>query len=183
MNPSDHNFHLRKKERACTDQDRINHFLKNAKVGFLGLVDAASPYVVPVNFVWSDGKVFFHGAEDGRKADILRQHPVVCFTVAEEYAILVDAVPAHTTTAYFSVMLFGTVDELENPEEKTTAMQQLLDKYAAGRHEHALAAQHIERYRSALGSPTGVFALNVRQLTAKEHPVDPERVYRPSESE
>ncbi|MFT8318536.1 MAG: pyridoxamine 5'-phosphate oxidase family protein [Sporolactobacillus sp.] len=120
---------IRNENQACTDEKRINQFLIESRIGYLGLNDEASPYVVPLNFVWTNGKIYFHGADSGRKAAILETEPIACFTVAHEYATLAHPVPAHTDTAYLSVMIFGQVKRLSDLGERTDAMQKLLDKY------------------------------------------------------
>ncbi len=67
MNP------IRYAKRTCTNQEHINAFLAAARVGHLGLTDGLEPYVVPLNFCWLNGSVYFHGAEAGRKTDIMQK--------------------------------------------------------------------------------------------------------------
>ncbi|MDQ6419004.1 pyridoxamine 5'-phosphate oxidase family protein [Paenibacillus sp. LHD-117] len=162
-------FTVRMSKRLCTDETRIETFLKEAQIAFLGLADGEFPYVVPLNFVWTDGSFYFHAAEEGRKMEVIGRNPEACVTVSEAYGTLPHPVPAHTDTAYMSVMAFGRVEPVGDLEEATAAMQAMLDKYAPGFHRERLAKSHVERYRSSMGSKTAVFKLNVRQLTAKEN--------------
>lgn len=173
----EHNVPMRKSNRRVTDRERIDQFLKKQRIGYLGLSDQTSPYVVPLNFYWSGEKLYFHGADSGRKAAILAQSPLVCFTVAEELATLTSPIPAHTTTAYFSVMLFGRVRKVEPLDEQREAMQQLLDKFVPGFFQKPLAAQHLARYRSSLGSRTVIYCLEPEEIAAKENPIDPARAF------
>lgn len=53
---------VRYKIRECRDQEKIESFLHQARIGHLGLVDGKLPYVVPLNYVWTEGKLYFHGA-------------------------------------------------------------------------------------------------------------------------
>src|SRR5690606_32390160 len=96
-------FSIRLQKRECTDQEKIHSFLSQAKTGFLGLSANDTPYVVPLNFTWFNGSVYFHGAAEGRKVDMMEQNPQVCFTVSEEFGTLTSPVPAHTDTSYMSV--------------------------------------------------------------------------------
>ncbi|MBB5182104.1 pyridoxamine 5'-phosphate oxidase family protein [Catenisphaera adipataccumulans] len=41
------------------------------------------PYGVPINFLYDDGKIYFHGAAQGQKADSAAKNDKVCFTVIE----------------------------------------------------------------------------------------------------
>lgn len=85
---------------------KVETFLHEEKIGFLGLADSQQPYVVPLNFVWWQDSIYFHGAERGRKTDIMRENTRVCFTVCEHFGTLVDPIPAKTDTAYMSVIVF-----------------------------------------------------------------------------
>lgn len=153
----------------CTDTDRIDRFLSLARTGFLGLSADNEPYVVPLNYVWTNGSVYFHGAAEGRKIDMLRCNAQACFTVCEDLGTITAPVPAHTDTAYMSVMLFGLVSPIPDLEEATTAMQALLDKYVPGYYDQPLSRAHVEKYVSSLGSRTAVFKLTPDRITAKRN--------------
>ncbi|MDF2859716.1 MAG: pyridoxamine 5-phosphate oxidase family protein [Neobacillus sp.] len=163
----------------CQDQEKINQFLTKARIGFLGLSDEEYPYVVPLNFVWYNNKIYFHGASEGKKADLMKVNANICFTVCEEYGTMAHPVPAHTDTAYMSVMVFGEVTHISDWDEATEAMQGLLDKYVPGYYERALSRNHVEKYRSSLGSATAVFCLQPEVITAKEKPLDQSRNFAP----
>lgn len=80
---------------------------------------------------------------------------------------MVSPIPAKTDTAYTSIMLFGEIEFVEGLTEATAAMQALLNKYVAGFYDTPLAASHLERYQSSLGSKTVVCKLNHARITAK----------------
>ena len=166
------NFPIRLSKLACTDPDKINRFLEQARTGYLGLTDGEFPYVIPLNFVWWEGCIYIHGAAEGRKVSLIEQNPNVCFTISEEYGTLADPVPAKTDTAYMSVMIQGTITALSDLETATAAMQQMLDKYVPGYYDQPLAQSHVEKYRSSLGSRTLVYMLKPASLTAKENALD-----------
>lgn len=162
-------FPLRMYKRECTDSIKISAFLEQARTGFLGLSDFNGPYVVPLNFVWRNGSIYFHGASEGRKISILRNNVQACFTVCEDQGTITDIVPANTDTAYISVMLFGSVAFIADLEESTEAMQAMLDKYVPGYYDNPLAKSHVEKYVSSLGSRTSVLKLTPTAITAKEN--------------
>jgi nitroimidazol reductase NimA-like FMN-containing flavoprotein (pyridoxamine 5'-phosphate oxidase superfamily) len=168
---------LRKSMLECRDPEKINQFLTQARIGFLGLSDKDYPYVVPLNFVWYNDKLYFHGADEGKKADLMKENANICFTVCEEFGTMAHPVPAHTDTAYMSVMVFGKVTHLADWDEATEVMQKLLDKYVPGYYDRALSRNHVEKYRSSMGSATAVFCLEPEVLTAKEKPLDQSRKF------
>ncbi|WP_141603956.1 pyridoxamine 5'-phosphate oxidase family protein [Terrilactibacillus laevilacticus] len=173
MNP------IRLSLRECQDDTKIMSFLENARLGFLGLSDKLAPYVVPLNFVWFNEVIYFHGADSGRKTSILNENSNTCFTVCEEYGTITHPVPAHTDTAYMSVMVFGQAEPVTDLDEATRVMQHMLDKYVPGYYDRKLSKNHVEKYRSSLGSKTAIYRIIPDSITAKENPMNEERAYYP----
>ncbi|WP_180321126.1 pyridoxamine 5'-phosphate oxidase family protein [Neobacillus mesonae] len=168
---------IRKKNLECKDQERINSFLYQEKTGFLGLVDDKLPYVIPLNFVWMDGAIYFHGAVEGRKVNIIGENAKACFTVSANQGTLTDPVPAETDTAYMSVMIFGEVELVTKLEESVKAMQQMLDKYVPGYYDKPLSSSHVEKYRSSLGSCTVIYKIKTLEMSAKENPMQLDKLF------
>jgi len=175
-------FPIRLQKRACTDTANIQSFLDQARTGFLGLSANDLPYVVPLNFVWKDEAIYFHGASEGRKIEVIQHNPQACFTVSEEYGTITDPVPANTDTAYMSVMIFGKVERVTDMVEATAAMQGMLNKYVPGYYDKPLQQSHLERYVSSMGSKTSVFKLVADSLSAKEREVDAGHMFYPGKS-
>ena len=172
---------VRYKVRACKDQKKIDDFLRTSRVGHLGLSDGKHPYVVPLNYVWWNGKIYFHGAEGGRRNQIMKENAEVCFTVCAEYGTITDPVPAKTDTAYMSVMLFGEAEPVTDLEEATSMLQEMMDKYVPGYYNRPLAKQHVDKYRSAVyGSAVQVYSIEPQHLTAKESPMAEAKMYKPN---
>ncbi|WP_342437742.1 pyridoxamine 5'-phosphate oxidase family protein [Paenibacillus sp. FSL L8-0436] len=170
---------VRYKTRECKDQEKIESFLQQARIGYLGLVDGNLPYVVPLNYVWSEGKLYIHGAGDGRRNQVMSENPEVCFTVCEEYGTITDPVPAKTDTAYMSVMIFGQAEPITDLDEATHVLQGLINKYVPGYYNRPLSKQHVDKYRSAVfGGPVQVYRVIPHHMTAKESPIEAEKMYR-----
>ena len=168
---------MRQKKLECSDQEKIQSFLENEKTGFLGLVDGPMPYVIPLNFVWLNGAIYFHGASEGGKVDIIAENAKACFTVSANQGTLTDPVPAKTDTAYMSVMIFGEAELVADLDEAVRAMQYMLDKYVPGYYDKALSRSHVDKYRSSLGSRTAVYKIKAAELSAKENPVQLEKLF------
>ena len=160
---------MRMQDRICNDKQKIEEFLSSAETGILGLSNNDEPYIVPLNYVWFDGSIYFHGASEGKKVDFIKNNPVATFVISEFQGTMVSPIPANTDTAYLSVMLFGDIEIANNLSEATNAMQALLDKYVAGYYNTPLSSQHVARYQSSLGSKTCIFKLNPTEITAKEN--------------
>ncbi|MFJ7953549.1 pyridoxamine 5'-phosphate oxidase family protein [Lysinibacillus sp. NPDC096418] len=175
---------IRYKARECKDQRKIENFLQTSRVGHLGLSDGKHPYVVPLNYVWMNDKIYFHGAEGGKRNQIMKDNAEVCFTVCVEYGTITDPVPAKTDTAYMSVILFGKAEVVTELEESTSVLQEMMDKYIPGYHSRSLSKQHVEKYRSSIyGSAVQVYSIKPHHLTAKESPIEVEKMFKPNSVE
>lgn len=161
-------FPLRNRERNCTNTDKIKHFLEHAQTGFLGLSLEDVPYVIPLNFVWLNNAIYFHGASEGRKITYIENNPFACFTIGESYGTITSPIPAGTDTAYMSVIIEGTMHPVTDLNEATAAMQVMLDKYVPGYYNRPLGRSHVERYVSPLGGKTGIYKLSAASVSAKE---------------
>lgn len=169
--------------REVADQSRIESFLAKARIGHLGMVDGQLPYVVPLNFVWTHGRLYFHGASGGRRNRVMGANPEVCFTVCEEYGTITDPVPAKTDTAYMSVIVFGKAEKLDSLDEATHVLQEMINKYVPGYYKRALPQQHVDKYRSSVfGGPVEVYRIEPRAITAKENPIEESKMFVPGKT-
>ncbi len=165
--------------RACTDDNQIKQFLEVAQTAFLGLVDEQMPYVIPFNYVFKDEYFYFHGANEGRKINIIETNPHACITVCETFGTMVDPIPAETDTAYMSVVAHGQVEIVTDLNEATAAMQAMLDKYVPSYYHNQLSKKHIEKYQSSLGSKTLVLKVKPITITAKENKLNEQMKFYP----
>ncbi len=74
--------------------------------------DRGYPYAVPVNYVYKDGKIYFHGARAGHKFDAMARDGRVCFCVTGRD----EPCPEKLTDLYQSAVVFGRVRLLEGRE-------------------------------------------------------------------
>lgn len=103
---------MRRKAQQLTNEECIE-ILKNATSGVLGVFgDDGYPYTVPVSHVFEDGKICFHCAKTGHKIDSIRRNEKVSFTVIAQDEVM----PKERTTAYISVIVFGTARIVEDEE-------------------------------------------------------------------
>ncbi|QDQ02315.1 pyridoxamine 5'-phosphate oxidase family protein [Lysinibacillus fusiformis] len=173
---------IRMFNRACTDERQINEFLLEAQTAFLGLVDNDIPYVIPLNFVLKDGSFYFHGANEGRKIDIMNVNANACITISGNYGTMVNPTPANTDTAYMSVIVNGKIEIVTDLDEATAAMQSMLDKYVPDYFKAPLSKTHIDKYQSSLGSKTVVFKIKPINMTAKGNKLNEQMKFYPGRS-
>ena len=111
------------------DSGRIESILTRTLVGRIGTSLGDSPYVVPVNFLYNQGRIYFHSANEGQMYTYLQTNNRVCFEVDEPGETIPNADPCEFSFKYESVIAFGTVRFLQNPEEKAAILMKLVQKY------------------------------------------------------
>jgi len=62
----------------------MEDFLRQERIGWLGLNGDTGPYVVPLNYAYENGRIVFHCALKGLKLDRIRANPEVCFSVGRQ---------------------------------------------------------------------------------------------------
>ena len=129
----------------------------NGTTGILAVLgDDDYPYAVPVNYLYREGKIIFHGAAAGPKFDAMMRNDKVSFCVISRDEIVPDKV-----TDYFrSAVAFGKVHTIEEPEEKMKAAHDLGRKYAP---EEAVQADIDRSYRNVV-----MFEITIEHMTGKE---------------
>ncbi len=173
---------IRYTKRICQDTKKIEHFLATMRVGTLAMITDDGPYAVPVNFIWFDKNIYFHGLASGRKTDALQKNPRVCFTVFQENGTVIDAMPCAADTAYMSVVLFGAALLVESVEEKTIVLQKIVDKYMPGYYEQALTEKLVDQYHSAYDQKcVQVYKICPETFTAKENYAEAKDLFRENE--
>lgn len=102
--------------------------LKTEKRGVLALHgENGYPYALPINFYYDekDGKIYFHGAGQGNKMDLLQKDNKVCFCTYNQ-GFIREGEWAYNAT---SVIIFGHIDELTDPKAKEEHCRSLGQKY------------------------------------------------------
>lgn len=94
---------------------QIDEVLSKQLVGRIGCCNDGMPYVLPISYTFDGKDVYFH-TNEGKKIDMMRRNPNVCFQVDH----------MHTMADWESVIAWGTFEELVTNEEKEYAFRLLL---------------------------------------------------------
>lgn len=68
----------------------MEKLLSEERVGYLGMAVQNVPYVIPLTFGYSRGKIIFHCGLQGQKLAFIRENPNVCFTVSRQFGEMVS---------------------------------------------------------------------------------------------
>ena len=162
---------MRRVDKEQTDLAALEAVLDAAEWGTLGLVSPEGRAVlVPVNFVRHQGLICFHGSQGGEKMELLKLSGDATFLVADALAQIPSyvsdaerACPA--TQLYRSVLLYGQVALVEDPERKAAILQALMVKLQPeGGHVPITAPD--PRYQASLAG-VAVLAMTVDRISGK----------------
>ncbi|MFH1155127.1 MAG: pyridoxamine 5'-phosphate oxidase family protein [Pseudomonadota bacterium] len=120
---------MRRKEKEITDQIVLEDILARALVVRLGLIDGQEPYIVPLCFGYAENTLYVHGALQGRKMDLVRQNPEVCFELEAGVEILQSDAPCKWSLKFKSVIGWGHARIVADPLEKAKALGIIMAHY------------------------------------------------------
>lgn len=123
---------MRRKEREIKDISELVKILSKNCVGTLSVSGGEYPYAVPLNFGFSENdgefKVYFHCASEGKKIELIKKNPKVCFEVHTMERITGEGESACVySCAYESVIGFGCARELTSHDEKKEALVKIME--------------------------------------------------------
>jgi nitroimidazol reductase NimA-like FMN-containing flavoprotein (pyridoxamine 5'-phosphate oxidase superfamily) len=121
---------VRRDDKEIKDPAGMQEILEKGLVCHVAMVDEGKPYMVTMNYGFRDNAIFLHAALEGRKIDILRKNPDICFMVYTGNRLTTgpDAC-GDWTMKYRSVTGFGRATLIEDDAKKITAMQIIMDQY------------------------------------------------------
>ena len=123
------------RHRFLTDRSEMEEIIRKCKVCHIAMVDAEGmPYLLPFNFGYENGTIYFHSSMAGKKMEILTLHPNVCVEFSTDYLLRFQSeqVGCSYTMKYRSVLAYGKVEFIEDPEHKTNIMNTVMKNYASG---------------------------------------------------
>lgn len=151
---------MRKKEREITDKGILEQLLMQARICRLGLFDGKWPYVVPVNMGYQAGRIYFHSSRKGKKMEILRDRPNVCFELDSDVEIVSGERPCDYTTNYKSIIGFGTAVFVEDAAEKLEGLRIIMRRHGGP----------VEGFRPEVLPVTAVVRIDIASMTGKANP-------------
>lgn len=149
---------MRRSDRQMSEE-RAREVLGQCEYGILNLQsEDAYPYGVPISFALEGNAIFMHCALEGKKVDQIKKNPKASITVVGATEVLAEKF----STAYESVMAFGSVDVVTEESEKLKGLMALVGKYSPEFQESGAA------YAQSAFQHTLVLKLNIENMTGKE---------------
>lgn len=114
------------------------------------------PYAFPMNYIYLDGKIYFHCAKEGHKLDALASDDKVSFCVMDEGFRKSGDWALHIK----SVVIFGCVKKIDAPEETIEILRQVGLKYYP-------TAEGVEEEIRKAGAHVQILKLSIDHMTGK----------------
>jgi nitroimidazol reductase NimA-like FMN-containing flavoprotein (pyridoxamine 5'-phosphate oxidase superfamily) len=149
---------MRRSDREITDRNDIEDIIKKSRVCRLALADGNQPYIIPLNFGYRDNVLYFHSARDGKKIDILKRNPAVCFEFDIDHELVIAEKACDWGMKYRSVIGFGTASLVENMDQRHEALAIIMRQYSTASHEFDRATVH----------KTAIIKVEIEMMTGKK---------------
>ncbi|MDR2729875.1 MAG: pyridoxamine 5'-phosphate oxidase family protein [Treponema sp.] len=155
---------MRRKDREITNLNEKLEIISKCKVCRLALAEDNVPYVVPLNFGYSfDNEIltlYFHGAKEGRKIDILRKNDQACFEMDCDTKLIEAKTASNYSYAFKSIIGSGKVYFIDDAQEKHRALNFLMKHQTGNDTEYCFSDSDLAR--------TAVYKLVVDEFSGKK---------------
>ncbi len=149
---------MRKQKNLVSEQSEIEAILQKALVLRVAMCREGQPYLVPVNFAYADGRLYFHTGHKGMKMDFLAANDRVCFEVDTEVKLLPAPEPCAWGVRYESVVGFGRAKIVQDEAERLAALRLIMERYS-GPGEFEFPAANLAR--------TAVVCIEIEEMTGR----------------
>lgn len=160
---------MRRKKQEITERSKIEEILRRERVGRLATVGGDGyPYIVPLNYVYSNATIYFHCALAGEKLGNISRNDKVCFevdTVLSYIDLGFDSAmePCDVGQFFQSVIIRGRAELIDDPEEKLAALNALV-----GSHEGISKYDGIKSQMKAV-QRCHVVGIRIEKISGKEN--------------
>lgn len=147
---------MRRFKQQISNEDCIR-LLKTEPRGVLSVFgEDGYPYGIPMNFVYHEGRLYFHCAAEGHKIDAIKSNNRVSFCVLDkgyrregEWALNIN-----------SVVIFGTILFVGDKDRKIETLRLLGNKYDP-------SPEHVEREIEKYIDRVCMLELQIDHMTGK----------------
>jgi len=150
---------MRRKDKELKDKEIIGQIITNSHICRIAFSNDNIPYIVPVNYGYYKNQLFIHSAKAGKKIDLIRKSPEICFEIENGVELVKGEKACDWTTKYRSVIGFGRISILESINEKIKGLDIVM-------------AQHGKTdksdYSEALLDNMVILKIDIREMTAKQ---------------
>jgi len=137
--------------------------LRKAPIGRMATVNRKGiPVIKPLNFLYSDGKIYIHSSMKGEKIQDIRRGSPVCFEVDEPVAYRVAGDSACKAGYYYrSIIIKGTASFVNRRVKKLEILERMMEKYQP--------EKGYGEFREEVLTKTAIIEISIKAMTGKEN--------------
>jgi nitroimidazol reductase NimA-like FMN-containing flavoprotein (pyridoxamine 5'-phosphate oxidase superfamily) len=149
------------KAKYHTDLMFIEELIGKCEVCSLAMTDPSGmPYVIPMNFGYERGYIYFHSAGHGKKIEALEHNPAACVSFSADHKLYRQSenVACSYGMKYKSVIARGMMEFIEDFAEKEKALNFIMKQYS----------DRSFIYNAPAVRNVKIFRLRISEITGKE---------------
>ena len=154
---------MRHPERELKDQETIAAILRQALVGRIATINLKGfPVIKPVNFLYLDGKIYFHSSMKGEKIEDIRRGSPICFEVDQPIAyVIASKVACRANYYYRSIIVKGKASFVKDQDKKREILEKMMEKYQPEEDSGEIPMEILKK--------TAVIEITVEKISGKEN--------------
>jgi nitroimidazol reductase NimA-like FMN-containing flavoprotein (pyridoxamine 5'-phosphate oxidase superfamily) len=149
---------MRRSDREITDKTSLEEIISRSKVCKLAMCEGDIPYIVPMCFGFRNHTLYLHSAPKGKKIEILKKNPNVCFEFEIFTQIIQSAKACKWGMKYRSVIGFGTAGFITDDDLKRDAFDVIMNQYS----------DETFSYEEASLKSAIIIKVEIRSMTGKQ---------------
>jgi hypothetical protein len=148
-------------KRAAYAREDLYAILDEAPVCHLGFAVEGQPYVIPTLCARVGDALYLHGSAASRTLRAAGEGIPVCVTATIVDGLVLARSAFFHSVNYRSVVVLGRAEPVDDPEEKTLALERFIDAVVPGRSQEVRAADRREL------RATSILRLAIDEASAK----------------
>jgi nitroimidazol reductase NimA-like FMN-containing flavoprotein (pyridoxamine 5'-phosphate oxidase superfamily) len=113
--------------------DEVERLLESQKICRMALNDTPQPYIIAMDYIYLDGRLYFHFADYGRKMDLIRSDPHVTVEIDNF---------CEGTRDFYTITLMGQLEKVTDKMEGARVARALVDSAKTRGGVKNVAARH-----------------------------------------
>lgn len=132
-------------------KDECSSLLSATRYGRLALTKGSQPYIVPMSYVYQDGRIYLHSRGNGKKVEYVTENPRVCFQI--------DLLEKER---WSSVIATGIARLSDSVEAKQKMFDAFTNKGQGGHGGKKFSREELEKM------PMTIWEIEIEEMTGRE---------------
>ncbi len=122
---------MRKANQEIKDNSILEEILKQTQICRIAMLNNGEPYILPFNYGYHKNCIYIHSAPEGKKIELLKKNPKVCFELEQESKLIKGETACKWSTLYRSIVGYGFIEILTGFEEKIQGLDIIMKQHGA----------------------------------------------------